>query len=92
MPRCLKYNIAIGAVINSFSVIPVFSDSTSDWRKYLESTYGQWKEGNTPVYLATVQTISLTRSAGTHLNIEIGDGSTFLDYTNGALSANGKYK
>lgn len=92
MSRCLNSNFAVSAVSNCFCVIPVLSGDTSDWRKYLESTYSQWKEGKTPVYLATVQTISLTRSAGTHLNIEIGDGSTFLDYTNGALSANGKYK
>lgn len=92
MSRCLNSNFAVSAVSNRFCVIPVLSGDTSDWRKYLESTYSQWKEGKTLVYLATVQTISLTRSAGTHLNIEIGDGSTFLDYTNGALSANGKYK
>ncbi|XP_073327843.1 uncharacterized protein [Pagrus major] len=66
--------------------------NTSNWRNYLEKTYNQWKEGSTQVYLATVTKIALSRSVATHLNIEIGDGSKFLDYTNGALSANGKYQ
>ncbi|XP_036964427.1 receptor-type tyrosine-protein phosphatase beta-like isoform X4 [Acanthopagrus latus] len=67
-------------------------DNTSDLTKYLSSTYDQWKKGSTPVYLATVRSIPLTRSQATHLSIEIGDESKYLDYTNGALTANREYK
>ncbi|KAM8750634.1 receptor-type tyrosine-protein phosphatase beta-like isoform 10-T10 [Acanthopagrus schlegelii] len=67
-------------------------DNTSDLTKYLSSTYDQWKKGSTPVYLATVRSITLTRSQATHLSITIGDESKFLDYTNGALLANREYK
>lgn len=92
MSRCLNSIIAVSAVSDRFSVIPVFSDNTSDLTKYLSSTYDQWKKGSTPVYLATVRSITLTRSQATHLSIEIGDESKFLDYTNGALTANREYK
>ncbi|XP_070827425.1 receptor-type tyrosine-protein phosphatase eta-like [Chaetodon trifascialis] len=66
---------------------------TSDWGGFLGKTYDQWKEGDTPVYLATVAENNLeSRSGESHLNIEVGDGSAWNGYTNGGLDSNGKYQ
>ncbi|XP_049928086.1 receptor-type tyrosine-protein phosphatase eta isoform X2 [Epinephelus moara] len=68
-------------------------DDTSNLTKYLGKTYRQWKAGDTPVYLATVRENELqTRSGESNLIIEVGDESTWEDYTNGVLDANGKYQ
>ncbi|XP_041794912.1 receptor-type tyrosine-protein phosphatase eta isoform X3 [Chelmon rostratus] len=65
----------------------------SNWGDFLGKTYNQWKEGDTPVYLATVkENIFQSRSGESHLNIEVGDESEWEGYTNGALDHNGKYQ
>ncbi|XP_074490158.1 phosphatidylinositol phosphatase PTPRQ [Sebastes fasciatus] len=67
---------------------------TSNLTKYVGKTYDQWKAKETPVYLATVakNTFSSKRSGESHLNIEVGNGSSWKGYTNGVLEANGKYQ
>ncbi|XP_037623767.1 receptor-type tyrosine-protein phosphatase eta isoform X4 [Sebastes umbrosus] len=67
---------------------------TSNLAKYVGKTYDQWKAKETPVYLATVakNTFSSKRSGESHLNIEVGNGSSWKGYTNGVLEANGKYQ
>ncbi|KAM9854710.1 receptor-type tyrosine-protein phosphatase eta-like [Aulostomus maculatus] len=75
-------------VANSLSGV-----NTSNLSKYLGKTYKQWSEKATPVYLATVRERNVqSRSKEDHLLIDIGDGSTWEGYTNGALHAKGKYQ
>ncbi|XP_031138584.1 receptor-type tyrosine-protein phosphatase eta isoform X2 [Sander lucioperca] len=72
-----------------------FSGNNSDSLKYVETTYDQWKAGETPAYMATVNNRTQqiqTRSVESHLNLEIGDGSIWNGYTNGALDATGNYQ
>uniref|UniRef100_A0A8D3DXM0 protein-tyrosine-phosphatase n=1 Tax=Scophthalmus maximus TaxID=52904 RepID=A0A8D3DXM0_SCOMX len=72
---------------------PVLSDDTSILKTNLGKTYDQWRAKETHVYLATViEAHPLSRSGENPLNIEVGDGSTWEGYTNGALDADGKYQ
>lgn len=77
------------------TVISVLPGNNSDSLKYVETTYDQWKAGETPAYMATVNNRTQqiqTRSVESHLNLEIGDGSIWNGYTNGALDATGNYQ
>ncbi|KAM3608811.1 uncharacterized protein V6R79_005192 [Siganus canaliculatus] len=66
---------------------------SSDWKTYLGKTYSQWKDKETPVYLATViETSSTSRSVESSLNVKIGDSTQWHDYNNGPLDPNGKYQ
>uniref|UniRef100_UPI0037E8ED9F receptor-type tyrosine-protein phosphatase eta isoform X2 n=1 Tax=Semicossyphus pulcher TaxID=241346 RepID=UPI0037E8ED9F len=67
---------------------------TSDFKNYLGKTYNQWTAGETLAYLATVKEInpSQSRSAATHLSLEVGDDTRWEGYTNGVLQAKGKYQ
>lgn len=60
---------------------------------YLEKNYEQFKRRETTVYLATVKKRDneQSRSGESHLIIDVGDGSKWLGYENGALDAGGKY-
>ncbi|XP_068458580.1 receptor-type tyrosine-protein phosphatase eta-like [Clinocottus analis] len=61
--------------------------------KYVGKTHKQWREKDTPVYMATViENHFQSRSGAGHLNIEIGNESKWEGYTNGPLEANGKYQ
>ncbi|XP_078113681.1 receptor-type tyrosine-protein phosphatase eta-like isoform X1 [Sander vitreus] len=76
-------------------VTNTFSGNTSDSLKYVEKNYNQWKAGETPGYMATVNNWTQpiqTRSVESYLNIEIGDESKWNGYTNGALDATGHYQ
>ncbi|XP_028442176.1 receptor-type tyrosine-protein phosphatase eta [Perca flavescens] len=76
-------------------VTNTFSGNLSDLVKYVGATYDQWKAGKNLGYMATVsnQTQPIqTRSVGSYLIIEVGDGSTWNGYTNGALEATGRYQ
>lgn len=53
---------------------------------YLGKTYGDWKESNAVAYLATVMSISNSRSAQTHYTLKVGDESKWENYTNGPLN------
>lgn len=68
------------------------SDDTSDFTKYLGNTYDEWKAGSTPRYLATVKKTIQTRSEENPLSIQVGDGSHWEGYINGALDASRKYQ
>lgn len=72
----------------------VLSGDTSNWRTYLEKNYDQFKNRETPVYLATLKekNIAQSRSGESHLNIEVGDGSIWEGYQNGALNPGEKYQ
>ncbi|XP_054633086.1 receptor-type tyrosine-protein phosphatase eta isoform X4 [Dunckerocampus dactyliophorus] len=66
---------------------------TSNVSQYLGKTYQQWLDKETPVYLATVQRRKLlSRNTETIFFVDIGDGSQWEGYTNGALSANRRYQ
>lgn len=69
------------------------SDDKSEWKTYLEKNYEQFKRRDTTVYLATVKTTGKmqSRSGESQLIIDVGDGSKWLSYDNGALDAGGKY-
>lgn len=69
------------------------SDNTSEWKTYLEKNYELFKQRSTTVYLATVKKPGgmQSRSAESQLIIDVGDGSKWEDYDNGALDAGGKY-
>lgn len=60
---------------------------------FLEKNYDEFKEGNTTVYLATVKKPGSVqaRSEESQLVIDVGDGSKWEGYENGALDAGGKY-
>lgn len=68
------------------------SGNTSTWRPYLGKTYDEWKESRAPVYLAAVKSISISRSAGIHHTLEVGDESKWEGYTNGVLTPGQKYQ
>ncbi|XP_059191053.1 receptor-type tyrosine-protein phosphatase eta isoform X2 [Centropristis striata] len=69
------------------------SDQLSNLTEYVGKTYAQWQAKDTPVYLAAVRdNIFQSRSAERHLTIEVGNGSKFEGYTNGALAATKKYQ
>ncbi|XP_061826005.1 receptor-type tyrosine-protein phosphatase eta-like isoform X1 [Nerophis lumbriciformis] len=66
---------------------------TSNMTQYLEKTYQQWEDKNTSTYLATVKERNvLSRSQETNVVVDIGDGSKWEGYTNGALHGNGRYQ
>ncbi|XP_053283864.1 receptor-type tyrosine-protein phosphatase beta isoform X3 [Pleuronectes platessa] len=66
---------------------------TSNLNKYMGNTYDQWRDGDTPMYLATVkETNPQSRSGGNTLDIEVGDQTKWNGYTNGALEATGQYQ
>lgn len=91
-----KYFLLVGLTMimtNNFFGYPVLSDDTSILKTNLGKTYDQWRAKETHVYLATViEAHPLSRSGENPLNIEVGDGSTWEGYTNGALDADGKYQ
>ncbi|KAM8891688.1 receptor-type tyrosine-protein phosphatase beta isoform 1-T1 [Spinachia spinachia] len=70
--------------------------ATSDFTKYVGKTYQEWRKKATPVYMATVKTVTDTsftaRSEEGSLDIEIGDDTKWEGYFNGALEAKGKYQ
>lgn len=72
----------------------VLSGNTSNWRTYVEKNYDQFKNGEAPVYLATLRerNIAQSRSGESHLNIEVGDGSEWEGYRNGPLNPGEKYQ
>lgn len=72
----------------------VLSGDTSNWRTYLENNYDQFKDGKAPVYLATLRekNIAQSHSGESHLNLEVGDGTKWNDYCNGALNPGEKYQ
>ncbi|XP_061628616.1 receptor-type tyrosine-protein phosphatase eta isoform X1 [Phyllopteryx taeniolatus] len=60
---------------------------------YLGKTHQQWLDKQTPVYLATVKERNVqSRSDENMLSVDIGDGSQWEDYTNGALRGNRRYQ
>ncbi|XP_061677448.1 receptor-type tyrosine-protein phosphatase eta-like isoform X2 [Syngnathoides biaculeatus] len=60
---------------------------------YLGKTHQQWLGKQTPVYLATVkERTGQSRSEDNMLSVDIGDGSEWKGYTNGALLANRRYQ
>ncbi|XP_051915969.1 receptor-type tyrosine-protein phosphatase eta-like isoform X2 [Hippocampus zosterae] len=66
---------------------------TANMSQYLEKTYQQWIDNQFPVYLATVkERNSRSRSQENMLSVEIGDGSQWKGYTNGALRGNRRYQ
>lgn len=72
----------------------VLSGNTSNRRTYLEKNYDQFKNGKSPVYLATLKekNIARSRSGESHLKIEVGDESIWEGYHNGALNPGEKYQ
>ncbi|XP_047452257.1 receptor-type tyrosine-protein phosphatase beta isoform X4 [Mugil cephalus] len=65
----------------------------SNLTKYLVNTYNQWKEGTTPVYLASFGNMtSISRSILSHFDIEIGNGSEWKSYFNGPLEHSKSYR
>ncbi|XP_037539109.1 receptor-type tyrosine-protein phosphatase eta [Nematolebias whitei] len=61
----------------------------------LERTYNNWRSKTAPVYLATIEnrTNNLQgRSSASSLAFELGSGTTWNDYSNGALDPSGTYK
>lgn len=83
----------------SFFLLPfgpsylVLSDYDSNWTTFLEKNYTQFKQKNTTAYLATVveRSHSRSRSVGSHLILDIGNGSTWEGYNNGPLDAGAEY-
>lgn len=67
------------------------SGNFSDWKMYLGNTYNDWKASKAPAYLATVKTISTSRSAANHHTLLVGNGSRWEGYNN-ALNSGGKYR
>lgn len=74
-----------------FSTVAVLTGNASDLKNYLVKTYNKWRAKKTPVYLATVTSFQ-SRSGQNGLKIVVGDKSTWMGYTNGALDANGQYQ
>ncbi|XP_050929430.1 receptor-type tyrosine-protein phosphatase eta isoform X11 [Lates calcarifer] len=71
--------------------VAVLTGNASDLKNYLVKTYNKWRAKKTPVYLATVTSFQ-SRSGQNGLKIVVGDKSTWMGYTNGALDANGQYQ
>lgn len=71
----------------------VLSDTKSDWKTYLDKNYTQFKQKDTTIYLATVKerSHSQSRSVGSHLILDVGNGSTWAGYDNGPLDAGVEY-
>ncbi|XP_019749603.1 receptor-type tyrosine-protein phosphatase eta-like isoform X4 [Hippocampus comes] len=66
---------------------------TANMSQYLGKTYQQWIDNQSPVYLATVKERNArSRSQENMLSVEIGDGSQWKGYTNGALRGNRRYQ
>ncbi|XP_077372151.1 receptor-type tyrosine-protein phosphatase eta isoform X2 [Festucalex cinctus] len=60
---------------------------------YLGKTYQQWIDKQSPVYLATIKKRNAqSRSEENMLSVDIGDGSEWEGYTNGALRGNRRYQ
>lgn len=75
------------------SLVSFSEVNTSDLSKYLGKTHKDWSENHTPAYLATVVAKNTqSRSDETYFIINIGDGSMWKGYTNGALQSNGRYQ
>lgn len=59
---------------------------------YLGNTYDDWKASQASAYLATVKSISGSRSGETNHTLQVGDESKWEGYTNGALTPCVKYQ
>ncbi|XP_056138392.1 receptor-type tyrosine-protein phosphatase eta [Lampris incognitus] len=81
-----------GVLVTNNSTIASIDDA-SNLKQYLMNTYQQWSEDAAPAYLATVRNNpSHSRSGGNHLTVDIGDGSVWKGYTNGALKTSQEYR
>jgi len=70
-----------------------FLPDESDSSNYLEKTYEEWKENSAKAYLATVINNNFqSRRSHEYLEINIANGSTWNDYTNGALNPSETYR
>ncbi|XP_077424965.1 receptor-type tyrosine-protein phosphatase eta-like [Vanacampus margaritifer] len=81
--------------ITHFGVLVTENIKESDTakREYLGKTYQQWIDKQSPVYLATIKKRNAqSRSEENMLSVDIGDGSEWEGYTNGALHSNRRYR
>ncbi|XP_077451337.1 receptor-type tyrosine-protein phosphatase eta-like [Stigmatopora argus] len=71
----------------------VDESDTTDIKQHLGNTYQQWIQGKTWLYLATVRDRNVARRAvDPALTVHVGDGSTWMGYTNGELRGNRIYR